>query len=140
MGRFQRRTPGDNRLAGNAVTRRQEGQRWERAAESFLCRQGLKVLERNYQCRVGEIDLIMFEPPSLVFVEVKYRKSTRYGDGAENVTRSKQAKISRTAAFFLSRHRRLANVPCRFDVISISGVHEQTRTRWIKNAFNSQFG
>jgi putative endonuclease len=98
------------------------------------------VLERNYNCRVGEIDLIMNDHSSVVFVEVKYRANSDFGDGAENVTHQKQVRISRTAAFFLSRNQRLANVPCRFDVISISGKQGSTQTDWIKNAFNSQFG
>jgi putative endonuclease len=122
------------------VTNRLEGQRWERSAEIFLCRQGLTVVERNYNCRVGEIDLIMYDQSSLVFVEVKYRGNTGFGSGADSVTQQKQLRISRTAAYFLSRNQRLANVPCRFDVISISGRRGSTQTDWIKNAFNTQFG
>jgi putative endonuclease len=122
------------------MTRRREGQHWERRAESFLLRQGLTIVERNYNCRVGEIDLIMYDHSSLVFVEVKYRANTDYGDGAESVTRQKQLRISRTAAYYLSRNQRLANVPCRFDVISISGKRGNSHTDWIKNAFNTQFG
>jgi putative endonuclease len=114
-----------------------EGRRWESAAESFLRREGLKTLERNYRCRLGEIDLVMRDGASLVFVEVRFRHRAGHGSGAESVTRAKQRRLARAAASFLGRHPRWSARPCRFDVVSIGLIDGSPKTDWIKNAFNA---
>lgn len=103
----------------------------ERTAEKFLKKRGLKLLQRNYSCRQGEIDLIMQDGSQLVFVEVRYRRNSRYGSGAETVSIHKQRRIIQAARSFIGS---LAEVPaCRFDVVSITGEgHEIT---CLRNAF-----
>ena len=114
---------------------RQQGRSWERAAESLLRRRGLLTLARNYQCRRGEIDLVMLEGTVLVFVEVRYRRSDRYGSGADSVTLTKQRRIVSAARQFLGRHAQHAQRPCRFDVVSIGGGANGAELDWIRSAF-----
>jgi len=119
---------------------RRAGAHWEKLAESFLCSKGLKPLHRNFSCRFGEIDLIMEDRTALVFVEVKYRKNNRHGSGSDAVTRHKQGKISRTAAWFLADNPHRAEQTCRFDVISIGGDKVGQDVNWIRNAFEANTG
>ena len=116
---------------------RQTGAQWEKTAESFLRGQGLKLLQRNFFSRFGEIDLIMEDGKTVVFVEVKYRKSNHHGSGAEAVTFHKQGRISRTAAWYLVKNPHRAEQFCRFDVISIDPQKRDQGINWIKNAFYS---
>jgi putative endonuclease len=104
----------------------------ETRALSYLENRGLRLLQRNYRSRGGEIDLIMQQDDTLVFVEVRYRKSSLFGSAAESVTRAKQRKLISTASQFLQT--RGLDTPCRFDVVGISGPH-QTEIEWIRNAF-----
>ncbi len=110
-------------------------------AESLACRflqaQGLALIERNYRRRPGEIDLIMVDADSLVFVEVRYRRQDRFGSGADSVDRRKQAKISACAQLYLQAHPEMAARPCRFDVISISGDAGDPAVEWIRDAFSA---
>jgi putative endonuclease len=122
------------------MSKRQDGHRWERAAESFLHRRGLSTVERNFHCRLGEVDIIMNDGPFLVFVEVKYRRHTHHGDGAESVNAAKRRRIENTAAFFLARNPRQARRPCRFDVVAIDGATGNEHFDWIKDAFQATQG
>lgn len=91
-------------------------------AASFLTSEGFSVLERNYLRKSGEIDLIALSPDNiLTFVEVKYRKTDRYGQPYEAVTPSKQKRIYRTAEWYLKERGCPPGTRCRFDVISIAG-------------------
>jgi putative endonuclease len=111
------------------------GQKWERLAESFLQKRGLKTLQRNFNCRVGEIDLVMRDGANLVFTEVRFRASDRYGTGAESVSIFKQKRIIRAAQMYLQLKPQHPATACRFDVISI-GLHQgQPQINWITNAF-----
>jgi len=112
------------------------GSRWEQLAEDHLRNQGLRTLARNFHCRLGELDLVMGDGPTTVFVEVRYRRNTRHGTAAETVTHKKQLKMSRAAGIFLSRRPTLATGPCRFDVVGISGPAEHPTIEWISNAFS----
>ncbi|MCW8901366.1 MAG: YraN family protein, partial [Gammaproteobacteria bacterium] len=99
-------------------------------------------LKRNYHCRFGEIDLIMQDGDSLVFVEVRYRRNNHFGSGAETVTASKQSKLVKTASAYLQQHAKLNQYPARFDVVSITGAVEKSNIHniefdWIKNAFGA---
>ena len=123
-----------------ALGSRQSGAQWETTVELFLCNQGLKLLQRNFSSRLGEIDLIMEEETTIVFVEVKYRKSSQHGSGADAVTVQKQRKISQTAAWYLACNPHRAEQFCRFDVISIETRHDDQSIRWIKGAFYSTIG
>jgi putative endonuclease len=122
------------------LTTRQSGAQWEKTAESFLCSQGLKLLQRNFSSRFGEIDLIMEDGNTVVFVEVKYRHSSQHGSGAEAVTFHKQGRISRTAAWYLAKNPHKAEQICRFDVISMNPQKTDKGINWIKSAFYSTIG
>lgn len=113
------------------------GREAEEAACRFLESQGLKLLERNYRCTHGEIDLVMQHGDSTVFVEVRYRRSTRFGTGAETVDARKQAKLSATAQHYLLTHRAAARRPSRFDVVSVVENAGNGAIDWIRNAFDT---
>ena len=119
---------------------RKSGAYWEKTAESFLRTQGLELLQRNFSSRFGEIDLIMEDDQTLVFVEVKYRRNDHHGSGAEAVTFHKQGRISRTAAWYLAKNPHRAECVCRFDVISIDPKKRDQGINWIKGAFYSTVG
>ncbi len=116
-------------------TTRAIGQETESLACRYLLAQGLCLLERNFSVPQGEIDLIMEDRQSLVFVEVRYRRNDNFGSGAETVTRSKQKKLLAAAARYLQRNPLQAERPARFDVVSISLKNNQPSINWIKNAF-----
>lgn len=104
----------------------------EQYAAEFLQRQHLVLLDRNYRCRFGEIDLIMRDGATLVFVEVRMRTSQIFGGAAASITLSKQTKLLRTARYYLAK---LGSVPpCRFDAVLLSGS-DGLEVEWIKNAF-----
>jgi putative endonuclease len=113
------------------------GAKWEQIAESFLHGKGLSTVERNFRCRLGEIDLIMQDGPTLVFTEVRYRRSDRFGSGAESVTHAKQARIIRAAQRFLQYRPLHPNQACRFDVISIGPENQHAEINWIRGAFDA---
>ena len=107
----------------------------EDLALAFLEKKQLRLVQRNFHSRYGEIDLIMRDQDkSLVFVEVRYRKSSRYGSGAETVDRKKQTKLITTALYFLQKHPKWQTRPARFDVISIDGMAQNIN--WIPDAFD----
>jgi putative endonuclease len=111
------------------------GQRAERAAARYLVRRGLRLVERNFATRSGEIDLIMRDGAELVFVEVRFRASDAFGDGAATVDRRKQRRLIRAALHYIARHDR--HERCRFDVVSVSRPNYRLRFNWIRNAFSS---
>ena len=111
----------------------QQGEKSEQQACQFLQKQGLKLLCRNYSCKMGELDLIMEDNKTLVIIEVRYRRNDKYGSGAETVTFKKQARIIATTQLYLLHHK--INQPVRFDVISLSGT--DNKVNWIKNAFQA---
>lgn len=113
------------------MNKRQTGASYEEKAARWLESLGLQVLEKNYRCRQGEIDLIAKDGEYLVFVEVKYRRTSQKGYPAEAVNRQKQRRIAGAAAYYCYAHRIPENQPCRFDVVSILGEEME----YIKNAF-----
>lgn len=94
------------------------GDMGENAAAEFLQRAGYQILSRKYRSKTGEIDIIASHKGTIIFVEVKTRRSTLYGFPAESVTYTKQQKIINTALCYL-HHVRKMNVSCRFDVMEI---------------------
>ncbi len=116
---------------------RTRGQDVEALAAKFLTDKGLSIIERNYQCRAGEIDLICLDNQQLIFVEVRYRKSAKFGNAAESVTAKKQQRILMTAQHFLINHRKLQNLSCRFDVIACRPTEISVAIDWIKGAFTA---
>ncbi len=113
-----------------------QGSAWEQRAERWLQRRGLTGVERNFRVRSGEIDLIMRDGDTLVFVEVRYRTRPHYGSGADSVTVTKQRRLISAAGHYLSRNPAFAERPCRFDVVSIQGGI-MPRYQWIKDAFSA---
>lgn len=107
------------------------GEAAESLAAEFLRGQGLVITARNYRCRFGEIDLVAREGGTLVFVEVRRRKSDDFGGAAESITAAKRARLIRAARHYLARSRRAPR--CRFDAVLIRG--EPPRIEWLKNAF-----
>lgn len=131
MANFHPIHTGGKKAAEYAANRRQVGGKYEQKAADYLHAHGMKILEKNYRSRNGEIDLIGRDEKYLVFIEVKYRKSRRNGDPSEAVTRSKRQRIRQTAQFYLYSHRYGEDTPCRFDVVSIL----DGEISWIRNAF-----
>ncbi len=116
---------------------RTQGANAEEQACRFLLQQGLQLIARNYHCRQGEIDLIMQDADNLVFIEVRYRRQSRYGSGLESVNRRKQQRIAHCAAYYLHRHPRAGNLAARFDVVALSPDTEGLCIEWIRNAFEA---
>ena len=114
------------------VTRRQRGKQMEKLACRYLCQAGLRWISSNVLYRQGELDLIMLDEQTYVFVEVRYRKNDLYGDAAASITWRKQQNIKAAAAYWLANHNKcLSTANCRFDVVAVTG----SRVNWIKNAF-----
>jgi putative endonuclease len=107
------------------------GQTAESRAEAFLETQGLKLVARNWRCRFGEIDLVMQDAATLVFVEVRLRSRADFGGAAASVTPAKQKKLLAAARQYLSSLKTLP--PCRFDVVALTG---DAAPDWIRNAFD----
>lgn len=116
------------------MNKRQTGKAYEESAAGWLEQKGFRILERNYRCRQGEIDLIAADGSCLVFVEVKYRRSGQTGHPAEAVDARKQRRIARTALYYCWEHQIPENQACRFDVVSILG----DEIEHLKNAFEMQ--
>lgn len=124
------------------ATTREQGEYTESLACQYLENKGFKLIEKNFNCRLGEIDLIMMDNGSLVFVEVRYRRSNNFGSGAESVTAGKQVKLIKTASLYLQQHDKFNKYPSRFDVVSITGFIETDNMNkidfdWIENAFGA---
>ena len=111
------------------------GQQWEQRAELFLVSQGLSMVARNYLASCGEIDLIMSDQSTLVFVEVRFRASRRFGGAINSVRRAKQEKLLKSAKRFLQLHPAWSAHPCRFDVIAYDAASSIDNPLWIKAAF-----
>lgn len=114
------------------------GAQAEERAKGFLEAQGLRLTERNYRCRQGELDLIMQDGETLVFVEVRYRKNGGFGGPAASITQAKQRRIIITANHYLQSRNSKRTPACRFDVLAITGKDPQN-INWIKDAFQSNF-
>lgn len=121
-------------LSGEKMMKRKNreiGAFYERLAGDYLEKQGYTILEYNFTCRTGEIDIIAKEKEYLVFCEVKYRKNNEKGNPFEAVNTGKQRKISECALCYL-KQKQLYDTPCRFDVIGILGDDIEL----LKNAFD----
>ncbi|MBI5682576.1 MAG: YraN family protein [Deltaproteobacteria bacterium] len=110
------------------------GKTGELAAISFLQRHGLKIIEQNYKCRYGEIDIIAKDKDIIAFVEVKTRKNLSCGIPQMAVDLRKQRQMSKVASHYI-RCRRAVNIPARFDVIAINLADGPAKIEYIKDAF-----
>ena len=108
----------------------------ESAALHFLKRQGLTLRERNYSCKQGELDLIMQDDETLVFVEVRTRKHSEFGSGLTTVRQQKQHRLMRAATAYLLEKELYEKIDCRFDIVSIDRFDKIT---WVKNAIEKKY-
>ncbi len=106
----------------------------EDAAAELLTQRGLRIIIRNFHCKMGELDIVALGS-HLHFVEVRYRKNDRFGGAAASVTHSKQTKLRRTAEFFLQCHPRFRKHRAQFDVVTVSGTNYPPNIDWIESAF-----
>lgn len=113
-----------------APWRKRLGDYQEREARSYLEREGLDHIASNVRCKRGELDLVMRDGDTLVFIEVRFRASSRFGGAAASVDPRKQTRLATAAAHYLQRHP--TALPCRFDVIAIDG---SGAIQWIRHAF-----
>ncbi|MBF8779543.1 YraN family protein [Pseudomonas fulva] len=112
------------------------GQAAERHALGFLQGHGLTLLARNWRCKGGELDLVMLDRDTVVFVEVRYRLHADFGGALGSIDGRKQKRLALAAAHFLHEESRWACHPCRFDVIAMQGSrHAGQPLQWLKNAF-----
>jgi putative endonuclease len=118
--------------------RKKLGNRGEKIAAKFLRKQGYRIIEKNYNSRLGEIDIVAKEDESIAFVEVKTRRSTDFGLPEEALSYDKRRRLSKLALGYLA-HRRIKDTNCRFDVVSIlmdtNKVRKVNHIKLIKNAF-----
>ncbi|MDX1803715.1 MAG: YraN family protein [Alcanivorax sp.] len=117
-------------------TSKDSGERAEHRASQWLAGQGLVLETRNFRCRQGEIDLIMLDGDTLVFVEVRWRRHHHFGGALASVDGHKQQRLIQAARHYLAKHPRHHHRPCRFDVLGQEPDDNGTiRYQWIQNAF-----
>ncbi len=113
---------------------RKIGDEKEALALKFLQNRGLKLITKNFNTKMGEIDIIMRDKYQIIFIEVRYRKSSSYGSAAESVSFNKQQKIIRTSLYYMQKAGLYEKVPFRFDIIAIND-DPTCPIEWIKAAF-----
>jgi putative endonuclease len=116
------------------MDRRQTGKIGEDMATDFLKKSGYKVIERNYRCNIGEIDIIAVDKDVLAFVEVRTKKSSSFCQPQQTITSPKQKKLQKLALYFLA-HKKIKNMDCRFDVVAIDLSKDRNGIELFKNAF-----
>jgi len=117
------------------IDRLKIGRSGEARAERYLCERGMQLVARNYRCAMGEIDLVMRDGPTLVFVEVRCRARLDYGSPLETVSAAKQRKLTAAAQHFLVAQRVPSRQALRFDVVGIVSSGSDETLDWIRNAF-----
>ena len=110
----------------------------ESAAADLLVSRGLTLVDANVRYRDGELDLVMRDGDTLVFVEVRFRSSGGFGGAAASVTAAKQRRLVRAATRYLAMHPSLALLPSRFDVVCADGKAGAVRIEWLRDAFQAQ--
>ncbi|SPF34019.1 conserved hypothetical protein [Syntrophobacter sp. SbD1] len=111
-----------------------KGKQGERAAAEYLCSSGIKILEKNFRCPLGEIDLVAKDGKSIVFVEVRTRQVDGLCSPEESITLHKRRRLTRAALWYLKQHGLLESY-ARFDVVAIRWNGEEPEINWIVNAF-----
>jgi putative endonuclease len=111
------------------------GRSGEQSAERYLRSKGLHLVARNHRCVQGEIDLVMRDGETLVFVEVRRRKSTDYGSPLETVSAAKQRKVIAAAQHFIASQKISSRQALRFDVVGIVSDGAGDTIEWVRNAF-----
>lgn len=127
-------------MARAEPNRRARGDAVETAALDLLQTHGLRLLARNAHSRGGEVDLVMDDAGTIVFVEVRYRAGAAFGGGAASVDAGKRRRLVHAAQAFLARHPQHANAPCRFDVVAAAGDPDAPALDWLRDAFRADEG
>ena len=122
-------------MASAGPDRRQLGQDAEDAALAHLVGRGLQLLTRNVRYPFGELDLIVRDGATVVFVEVRFRRSALFGGAAMSIDANKRRKLARAAQAWLKSRRDFSSAPCRFDVVAVSAAGAQLQCEWIPSAF-----
>jgi putative endonuclease len=125
-------------MTSHKMTSVQSGKIAEEQACNYLLANGLSLITKNYRTPLGEIDLIMRDQQTWVFVEVRSRKNNQYVSNTESIGCKKRRKIIKSATLYLQKNRLLGRVSCRFDVLSISLPTAEGAIEWIKDAFQVQ--
>ena len=111
------------------------GKQAEDIALNHLQQKSFRLLQRNFNCKGGELDLVMMDRDELVFVEVRFRQNDHYGDGIESINSQKQRKLRVAAETWLQRNHHVVFRACRFDVVSVKGNPPDFQIEWIDDAF-----
>lgn len=123
--------------AGNLLS----GKEAEHYAAQYLTQQGLEILAQNYRCKLGEVDLVMRDKSTIVFVEVRSRKHSRYGSSIESVDHRKQRRLVHAAQHYLLKYQLSNRVICRFDILGINTAKinkdPYAAITWVPDAFQS---
>lgn len=128
-----------------SINTKKLGNQIENLVCDYLRKQKLKLIARNYACRLGEIDLIMQDQSTLIFIEVRYRQHLNFGSSLESVNLIKQNKIIKTAEYYLLSQQLSEPMACRFDVVGVKPISQKigsiskldsAQVEWIKNAFS----
>ncbi|WP_437883467.1 YraN family protein [Pseudomonas sp. LRF_L74] len=125
--------------SSDSVNKRDSGRAVEARAAAHLQSQGLRLLAQNWSCRGGELDLVMLDGDTVVFVEVRHRSHAAWGGALESVDARKQQRIIHAAQSFLLKEKRWTKHPCRFDVVT-SGAGSDGKAgelNWLRNAFDA---
>ena len=122
-------------MPANLSPKQQQGHYAEICALAFLQQKGLHLIEQNARFKVGEIDLIMRDTDTLVFIEVRQRKSNLFGGAAQSIDRRKMKKCALAAQCWLNQNPHFSKMPCRFDAILLTGTENNWKIDWIENAF-----
>jgi len=120
-------------------SRQQFGKKSESLAAKYLKKHGYRILEQNYRTKLGEIDIIAKDKGTIVFVEVKARRSYLFGNPKFAVTPKKQRKISMVALYYLKETKQ-DNAKARFDVVAVSSIKDKPDIEIVKNAFELAYG
>ena len=116
-------------------SRKEAGDQSEADALRHLQAAGLKLITRNYRCPGGELDLVMLDQQTLVFVEVRFRRDRNFGGALASINTRKQQRLLLAAQRFLQTHREYQKLRARFDVVSLEGNAGAPKLQWIKDAF-----
>ena len=121
------------------MNKRELGVLGEDIASNFLKANGVEIIIRNYFTKFGEIDIIGIEKKTIIFIEVKLRKSFKYGEPLESINSKKLMRIKNSADFFLSENSLFDSYDCRFDIVCLaySKVTKTFKIEWFKNQFLS---
>lgn len=111
------------------------GQAGEKVAVAFLKKHGYRIIQQNFRCKFGEIDIIAYHRKTFCFIEVKARTTKAFGLPEQAVTKRKQKQIIRVTQYYLKRNKITDRICCRFDIVAISLDEGKPEVKLIKNAF-----